>query len=215
MRLYIAGPMTGFPLYNFPAFDYAEAQALDAGFTVVTPANITRSLWRERFGCDYNPAIDKAEWGDPIVAEMFKRDLAAVCEADAIALLEGWQKSKGANLELAVARALGKKVLDARTFLPLQDETILEEAQRLVYGDRQTSYGHPFDDYSRTARMWDAILGNDPGTITPRIACLMMAAVKISREVNAHKRDNMTDLSGYAACAQRCAEKAIELGEQP
>lgn len=93
--------------------------------------------------------------------------------------------------------------------------TILQEAQSLVYGDRQAAYGHPYDDYTRTARMWEAILGMRPFTITPRIACLMMAAVKISREVNAPKRDNLVDLAGYAACAARCTERAAELGERP
>lgn len=93
----------------------------------------------------------------------------------------------------------------------LAKETVLEEAQRLVYGDRQAAYGHPYDDYSRTARMWEACLGLPAYRITPRLACLMMACVKISREVNAPKRDNMTDLAGYAACAQRCAEREDEL----
>lgn len=86
-------------------------------------------------------------------------------------------------------------------------ETILQEAQRLVHGDRRKDYGHPAEDYGRTARLWEAILGVPQGTISPRTACLMMAAVKISREVNAHKRDNLTDLAGYAACADLCAER--------
>ncbi len=93
--------------------------------------------------------------------------------------------------------------------------TILQEAQGLVYGDRQAAYGHPYDDYTRTARMWEAILGMQPFTISPRIACLMMAAVKISREVNAPKRDNLVDLAGYAACAQRCTDRALELEHKP
>lgn len=93
-------------------------------------------------------------------------------------------------------------------------ETILQEAQRLVHGDRQAAYGHPYDDYARTARMWEAILGLPAYRISPRVACLMMAAVKISREVNAPKRDNLTDLAGYAACAHMCAERAAELGEK-
>lgn len=97
----------------------------------------------------------------------------------------------------------------------MSSETILEEAQRLVHGPRQGDYGHPFDDYTRTARMWEAILGVPQGTITPRIACLMMAAVKISREVHRPKRDNLTDLAGYAACAQMCSERADVLGEVP
>jgi hypothetical protein len=96
---------------------------------------------------------------------------------------------------------------------PQRPETILEEAQRLVHGDRQQDYGHPADDYRRTGAMWEAILRDmpgvtlPPGTISPRIACLMMAAVKISREVNRPKRDNLTDLAGYAACAAMCAER--------
>ncbi len=90
-------------------------------------------------------------------------------------------------------------------------ETILQEAQRLVHGDRQGDYGHPYDDYTRTARLWEAILGLPHGTIAPHIACLMMAAVKISRQVHRPKRDNMTDLAGYAACAQMCVERAAEM----
>ncbi|TAL44619.1 MAG: hypothetical protein EPN91_04085 [Salinibacterium sp.] len=75
-------------------------------------------------------------------------------------------------------------------------ETILQEAQRLVMGARQASYGHPADDFARTGRMWGAILGIPD--VTPELVGLCMAAVKISREVNAHKRDNLTDLAGYS-----------------
>lgn len=97
----------------------------------------------------------------------------------------------------------------------MSSQTVLEEANALVYGDRQANYGHPYDDYTRTARMWEAILGMAPYTITPRIACLMMAAVKISREVNKPKRDNLVDLAGYAACAHMCTERAEELEDKP
>lgn len=78
----------------------------------------------------------------------------------------------------------------------MADETILEEAQRLVHGPRQQSYGHPFDDFSRTGRLWGAILGCDP--IPPDLVALCLVAVKISREVNAPKRDNRVDMAGYA-----------------
>lgn len=84
-------------------------------------------------------------------------------------------------------------------------ESALEEAQRLVHGPRGQDYGHPIDDYTRTGRMWGAILGIPD--IDPRVCCLMMAAVKISREVNAPKRDNRVDLAGYAECAQMVAER--------
>ena len=79
----------------------------------------------------------------------------------------------------------------------MSDETILQEAQRLVHGPRQTSYGHPFDDFTRTGRMWGAILGTE-GPIPPDLVALCLIAVKVSREVNAPKRDNIVDIAGYA-----------------
>lgn len=84
-------------------------------------------------------------------------------------------------------------------------ETILEEAQRLVYGDRQASYGHPADDFGRTAKLWSAILGVP---ITAEQVALCMCLVKISRQVNKPGRDNMVDLAGYAACLQRIIDHA-------
>jgi hypothetical protein len=99
-------------------------------------------------------------------------------------------------------------------------ETILQEAQRLVHGNRQASYGHPIDDYTCTGRLWSAILDRwlrDIGylkdsdiklpDIDPRIATLMMSAMKISREVHKHKRDNLVDQAGYAECTSMIAEK--------
>ena len=83
-------------------------------------------------------------------------------------------------------------------------ETILQEAQRLVHGDRQADYGHPLDDFTRTAAMWSAILGY---RVTAEQVGLCMCAVKISRECNRPKRDNLTDLAGYAATVQMVKEE--------
>jgi hypothetical protein len=88
---------------------------------------------------------------------------------------------------------------------PSPAESVLEEAQRLVHGNRGADYGHPIVDYERTGRMWGAILGIPD--IDPRICCLMMVAVKLSREVNKHKRDNLVDAAGYAECAQMVADR--------
>lgn len=74
-------------------------------------------------------------------------------------------------------------------------ETILEEAQRLVHGDRGADYGHPLDDFSKTATMFNALRGT---SLTAEDVALFMMCVKLSREMNRHKRDNLTDLCGYA-----------------
>lgn len=93
----------------------------------------------------------------------------------------------------------------------MSNESVLQEAQRLVHGDRGADYGHPIIDYKATGRMWGAILERALGVpvpdIDPRICCLMMAAVKLSREAGKHKRDNLTDCAGYSECAQMIADR--------
>ena len=91
-------------------------------------------------------------------------------------------------------------------------ESILQEAHRLTHGDRNASYGHPLDDYSRTAALVSALLAHK---LTAPIAApemaLVMCCVKLSRQMNTPKRDNLTDLAGYAWVAQECLDKAKEL----
>lgn len=85
---------------------------------------------------------------------------------------------------------------------------ILEEANSLVHGDRRAVYGHPLDDYTRTAGMVSAMLADKlKGELTAEDMILVMCCVKLSRQVNAPKRDNMTDLAGYAACEQMTIEE--------
>jgi hypothetical protein len=215
VKVYIAGPMTGYRHYNLDAFESAAGEWRISGHEVETPFDANSRVWQKHHGRAFDPTKDICDWGDPILAEMFAEDVAVLCAADIVALLPGWEKSKGARSEILLAFNLGKEIVDAVTRVPVNvkasvniertDESALQEAQRLVHGDRGAAYGHPIDDYTRTGRMWGAILGLPD--IDPRICCLMMAAVKVSREVNAPKRDNRVDLAGYAECAQMVAER--------
>ena len=71
---------------------------------------------------------------------------------------------------------------------------LLDEAKRIVHGERGENYGHPFEDFSRTAKIWSAIMDIE---VTPEQVALCMIGVKISREVNRPKRDNIVDGAGY------------------
>lgn len=79
----------------------------------------------------------------------------------------------------------------------------------LVYSDRQADYGHPADDYGRTAALWSALLGYP---ITAKQAALCMVLVKLSREMNSPKDDNMVDAHGYLLVAGRIKER--EMGRE-
>lgn len=105
--LYVAGPMRGIRHYNFPAFLAAARQLKAAGFDVVNPAE--RDL---RNGFD--PVSRDMTGNEDLSAEGFDLraalswDLQQIAEkCDGIAVLEGWEQSKGACAEVALAEALG------------------------------------------------------------------------------------------------------------
>lgn len=84
--------------------------------------------------------------------------------------------------------------------------TILEEAQKAVYGDRQEDYGKVRDNFNRIAKMWEAILQH---SVSPSQVGLCMCAVKIARECHKPKRDNLIDLAGYAATIERMQKEKL------
>lgn len=109
MNVYLAGPMRGHPEFNFPRF-FALAEIVEGmGHDVFNPAH-------EDMKAGFNPAgltghEDLAELGFDL-SGAYMRDLMFICNtADAVVVMPGWAKSKGAVAEVAVARSLDRKVL--------------------------------------------------------------------------------------------------------
>ncbi|WP_250865650.1 DUF4406 domain-containing protein [Caballeronia sp. INSB1] len=100
MKLYVAGPMSGFPELNFPAFHAEAARLRVLGFEIVNPAEIN--------------ADPTAGWLD-----CMRADIKQLVDCDGIALLPGWEQSKGATVEHALARGLGLRVIEARHIVGL------------------------------------------------------------------------------------------------
>lgn len=102
LRVYISGPMTGYPDDNRPAFDFARDILLIAGYEVVSPADILR--------------------GETHPYEVYLReDIRELIDCDRVYTLDGWENSRGAKLEVSIAYALNI------TVLPFN---ILEESSR-------------------------------------------------------------------------------------
>lgn len=86
-------------------------------------------------------------------------------------------------------------------------DPITAEALRLVFGDRGHDYGHPAEDFGRTARLWSLWLGHD---LDAEDVAAMMVLLKLSRQFNAAKRDNLVDACGYLECWQRILDARRE-----
>ena len=74
-------------------------------------------------------------------------------------------------------------------------KNILEEANSITSGERQKMYGKPEDNFKHIAEIATAVFGYE---ITPEQIAMVHICTKLSREMNAHKRDNLVDLAGYA-----------------
>jgi hypothetical protein len=83
--------------------------------------------------------------------------------------------------------------------------SVLEEAQEIIYGDREKTYGHPSKNLNLIAQYWSGHLGK---TITANDVCIMMCMLKLARLKNQPEhRDSMVDTAGYIALAERVQEK--------
>lgn len=85
-------------------------------------------------------------------------------------------------------------------------ETVLHEAERIIYGDREKTYGSPSKNLKVIAEMWNAYLGNEV-CLTAQDVCVMMILLKAARLRNTPgHRDSVVDTCGYAALIERCDE---------
>ncbi len=100
-RLYLAGPMTGLPEFNHPAFHAAADQLRDAGYIVTNPA-------------DNGLPTDDTPWVDHM-----RRDIALMMQrrCNAVAILPGTSQSKGALVEWRLAKGLGFPVMTVAEWL--------------------------------------------------------------------------------------------------
>ena len=87
--------------------------------------------------------------------------------------------------------------------------TILDEAAKVVTGQRREDYGGVRESFSRIAGMWSAYLGVEVG---PQDVSMMMILLKVARAragieaTSEPQRDSLVDIAGYAACSEMLIE---------
>ena len=212
--IYIAGPMTGRDNFNYDTFNSVAESLRTYGFMNV---NNPAEHFEGEQGLSWTVYLTRAL---DAVVESKALVLLPGWDSSVGARLEvAVGASIGAHLYDAVGtpgdfRFIYRTIDDPRVFVAgvlgmaassdtsemESSELPHEEAERLVHGPRQSSYGHPLDNFKATADMWNGTLHyklKSDAEVTPEDVALMMAQVKIARHVNVPKRDNLVDAHGY------------------
>lgn len=111
------------------------------------------------------------------------------------------------GLQESMQKVLGGAVQQpASVYATGPDQEILREAATTISTGRQDDYGHAEDSFATIAGMWESYLSARFGEaveLDGRDVAMMMSLLKVARDASSRKRDNLVDLAGYAALAER------------
>ena len=122
MKIYLAGPMRGIEMFNFPAFMKAALEMREMGHEVINPAERDIAI-------GFNPSepIDSEHNSEVFdLGEAFAWDFQAILKSDAIVLLPNWRSSKGVQAELVLAMAMQKEIYYWRADADTMVNTVLD-----------------------------------------------------------------------------------------
>lgn len=131
--LYLAGPMRGFPRFNFDSFAEARARLRSHGHKVFCPAE--RDLAQGFDPSGFRGIEDLEEIGFDIHRAL-DRCFRDVLDSDAVVLLPGWARSEGAKAEALIALLSGRSLFEyhahrPRILEPLDSISILTRVETL------------------------------------------------------------------------------------
>ena len=89
-------------------------------------------------------------------------------------------------------------------FMVEMKENVLEEAGRIIYGDREKTYGHPSKNLETIANFWGEYLGTKLSAKDVAVMMILLKAARLRNDIT--HRDSVVDICGYAALIERCDE---------
>lgn len=110
-KYYLAGPMSNIPQFNYPRFFELAKVLREEGFQIVSPAELdspatVKAAMASPDGKLGSGVVNGETWGD-----FLARDVKLVADdVDGVFVMDGWETSKGARLELFVAHLAGKPI---------------------------------------------------------------------------------------------------------
>lgn len=135
MRIYIAGPMSGIPQLNFPAFDEAADTLRTHGYEVVSPAELDDPDYRARV---MQSKTGKETYLLGVWGDCLSRDVKLIADSGitGIVLLPGWAGSRGARLEVSIglANQVSFGLYDKRKGFPIVWQNPYAINQELMQG---------------------------------------------------------------------------------
>lgn len=122
-------------------------------------------------------------------------------DVDKALFIQGWQDDEYCVKEHEECERLGIEIIYDGLPEKTNREKLLDEAKRVVCGDRDRQYGKPEYNFEKIAKLWSYYLTYP---ISKGDVAMMMILLKVAREGEKHKHDNLVDIAGYAACAAEC-----------
>ena len=113
-KIYLSGPMRGYPNYNFPLFYSVSALLTLWGWQVFNPAQMDIDDGKAEYNRSLNEIVPDSSF---TIEDALRRDFRVILQCDAVALLPGWENSEGACRELGMAMDIGLPVYTVETQL--------------------------------------------------------------------------------------------------
>lgn len=143
MKFYVAGPMSGIKSFNYPLFDEVADVLREMGHEVISPSEMDDAATRKEAMASVDGTIVDGKCNGDTWGDFLSRDVKLIAdgEINAICLLPGWEKSRGARLEAFVALQLGYPMHEWEATCPSSGEDYFPVRVRSTWIMKRIEYG--------------------------------------------------------------------------